>query len=86
MGVDDPSTGPFWRDAFPGAEAMTAMNRGWVWRDGELAGLESTTPATRWNLDANMLISLCRWECEGRTGWGDSQAATWTDLVQRCLG
>ncbi len=122
MGVDDPSTGPPWQEAFPDAGAMSAMNRGWIWRDGELTGLESTCLATRWNLDtgypvghtlritdtngrelsltgtitascswapwsnANMLISLCRWECEGRTGWGDSQTATWTDFVHRCLG
>ncbi|MGH9036263.1 MAG: DUF7064 domain-containing protein [Acidimicrobiia bacterium] len=121
MGVDDPSTGPVWQEAFPQGGALTAINRGWVWRDGELAGLESTSLATRWNRDtgypvahtlqitdtkgrelslngtitascswapwsnANMLISLCRWEYEGRTAWGDSQTATWTDFVQRCL-
>ncbi|HEY3240960.1 MAG TPA: hypothetical protein VGL92_15435 [Acidimicrobiia bacterium] len=122
MGVEDPSTGPVWKDAFPDAGALTAINRGWIWRDGELTGLESAAITTRWNRDtgypvahtvritgtsglelslegtitascswspwsnANMLISLARWECEGRVGWGDSQVATWTDFVHRVLG
>ncbi|MGH8990756.1 MAG: DUF7064 domain-containing protein, partial [Acidimicrobiia bacterium] len=121
MGVEDVAAGPMWKDAFPDAGPMTALNRGWVWRDGELAGLESAAITTRWDRDSgyptghrvrvtdtngrehalegtitaacswhtwsnvNMLIALARWECEGRTGWGDSQTAAWSDFVHRCL-
>ena len=122
MGIDHPSTEPFWRDAFPDAGALAALSRGWVWHHGELTGLESSRLATRWDRDTgypvahtleitatngreyaltgtitascswntwsnvSMLISLCRWECDGRTGWGDSQTAVWSDFVHRCLG
>ncbi len=120
MGLEDPSADPVWRAAFPDAEAMTGLNRGWIWRNGELTGLASTRLTTQWNLDTgypaghtlritdtggfeltltgtitascswhawsnvNMLISLCRWEHDGRIAWGDSQVATWTDFVH-CL-
>ena len=121
MGLEDPSRDPIWKDAFPGAENLTALNRGWIWRNGELTGLATTELTTRWNLDTgypvehtlritdtngfelslvgtvtascswitwsnvNMLIGLCRWEHDGRVAWGDSQVATWTDFVHRCL-
>lgn len=37
-----------------------------------------------WNTWSNvhMSIGLGRWECEGRVGHGDSQAAMWTDFVR----
>jgi hypothetical protein len=122
MGVEDPSAGPIWRSAFPDADGLTAINRGWIWRNGELTGLASSRLTTRWNLDTghpaghtlqitdtngfemslvgtitatcswntwsnvHMLISLCRWEYDGRVAWGDSQVAAWTDFMYHCLG
>ena len=29
-----------------------------------------------------MDVCLARWECNGRTGHGDSQLAVWTDFTQ----
>jgi hypothetical protein len=121
MGVEDPSSDPIWKEAFPDGGSLTAINRGWIWRNGELTGLASARLTTRWNVDTgypvghtlqlidtngfelsltgtitascswstwsnvNMLISLSRWEHDGRIAWGDSQVATWTDFVYRCL-
>ncbi|MCW3010682.1 MAG: hypothetical protein JWO90_1086 [Solirubrobacterales bacterium] len=116
-GLEDVRTAS-WRERFTADESMpAAMNRGWVWKDGELRTLASarirTTWAPRggqvaheldlvdadgrayavtgtvralcpWNTWSNvhMSIGLGEWTCEGRTGWGDSQTAMWTDFVR----
>ncbi len=52
--------------------------------DATLRELTGTiTAACHWNTGPNvdMSISLTRWECRGRTGYGDTQAASWTDFA-----
>jgi hypothetical protein len=117
-GIEHPSSNPVWRDVYPVDDTLAAtMNRGWVWTDGELRGVETAAVRTRWDTamcypvaheveltdssgrdhrftgtvtaannwsawsNAFFGISLARWECAGRTGWGDSQIGAWTDFV-----
>jgi hypothetical protein len=120
-GFEDPASSPVWREVYEPDPAMQAVNRGWVWLDGELTGVESVTFSTRWDLgtghplgivgrvvdsagrefeltgtitaachwntwpNVEMSICLTRWECRGRTGYGDTQAAAWTDFTHRLL-
>ncbi|MGH8974422.1 MAG: DUF7064 domain-containing protein [Acidimicrobiia bacterium] len=57
MGFEHPGSGPIWQDAFPDAEALTAVNRGWVWRDGELTGLQSAAITTQWDRDTGYPVA-----------------------------
>ena len=120
-GVEDPRTAP-WRERFSADESLPgAMNRGWVWVDGELRTLTRTEIATTWSADgtqrahqveitdsegrdysvAGEVIALCpwntwsnvhmsiglgRWECDGKIGYGDTQAALWTDFMRAAFG
>lgn len=47
-GIEDPRTAS-WRDRYEVDEGLTAMNRGWVWRDGELRTLASAAIRTTWD-------------------------------------
>lgn len=125
LGVEDPDKKPIWSSTYP-IDAATAaqINRGWVWRDGDLCGINSVSVRTDWDLatgypkthhidvvdsfgrpyalkgtitsacnwhtwsNAQMLVCLARWECDGRVGHGDSQIAVWTDFtqLQTCSG
>jgi hypothetical protein len=117
-GVDDPAADPVWAGLYDfDAEKAAALNRGWVWRDGELhdvvsssvrtqwdrrslypvsqtidvtdsAGRQFTmtsevTAACNWHVYSNVRVAFClaRWTCDGRTGWGEIQAVTWTDFL-----
>jgi hypothetical protein len=122
MGFEDPASSPAWGGIYDPDPALQAINRGWVWLDGELAGVESVAFSTDWDLttghparqaarvtdsagreldltgtitaachwntwsNVNMSICLTRWECRGRTGYGDTQAALWTDFVHGLAG
>ena len=50
MGIEHASAGPVWKDVYPVDDTLTeAMNRGWIWRDGELLALASGAVRTRWD-------------------------------------
>jgi hypothetical protein len=52
--------------------------------DGERIHLKGTigtsSPSGFWP-NVSIHVGLVRWECAGRTGWGDSQECQWTDFV-----
>lgn len=49
-GVDDPARDPIWHGIYEfDRETAAAYNRGWVWRDGELHGLETSSIRTDWD-------------------------------------
>jgi hypothetical protein len=116
-GVEDPGAAA-WRDRFDADESLPgAMNRGWVWVDGELRSLERAVFSTKWAdrggqrahsveitdsegrdysiegevlalcpwntwSNVHMSIGLARWECDGKIGHGDTQAALFTDFIR----
>jgi hypothetical protein len=43
--------------------------------------IEASSPSGFWP-NASIHVGLTRWECDGRTGWGDSQECQWTDFVR----
>lgn len=50
-GIQHPSTRPVWQSLYPvGDDVADTMNRGWIWRDGELLALTSAMVQTRWDL------------------------------------
>lgn len=56
--------------------------------DGREYVLDGTVgAASEWSTWSNvrMAVGLLRWECEGRTGFGDHQSAMWTDFVHSQL-
>ncbi len=46
------------------------------------------TAGLPWSGWPNMVcqLYLTRWECKGRTGWGDTQEVQWNDYVYNCTG
>jgi len=121
-GVDDPARDPAWAGLYDFTpEQAEAMNRGWVWRDGELLDVVKASIRTRWDratlypvaqtvdftdsggrdlrlvgevvaacnwhVYSNVRVGMCltRWECDGRTGWGETQPVTWTDFVHHLV-
>lgn len=53
-------------------------------RHFEIVGtVEASLPFNTW---PNLRVPICltRWECNGRTGYGDTQEAQWTDFLQAC--
>jgi hypothetical protein len=55
-------------------------------RELEVRG--TVTAACPWHTYPNMRAEICltRWECEGRTGWGDLQAIAWNDFLHQLMG
>lgn len=50
MGIEHASSSPLWKDLYAVDDTLAAaMNRGWVWRDGELLALSAATVRTRWD-------------------------------------
>jgi hypothetical protein len=49
-GVDDPARNPVWAGVYDfDAEQAAALNRGWVWRDGELFDVVASSIRTEWD-------------------------------------
>lgn len=87
-----------WRDGRLKALAFASIQTDWAPRGGQLGHrlhlVDSdgrayditgrVTARCPWNTWSNvhMSIGLGRWESEGRTGYGDSQTAMWTDFVR----
>jgi hypothetical protein len=50
MGIEHPSSDPVWKAVYPVDDRTAdAMNRGWIWRDGELVALATGSVTTRWS-------------------------------------
>lgn len=47
----------------------------------------TVTAVNNWHTWSNMRAAMClaRWECEGRTGWGDIQAVSMTDFFRHLI-